>query len=185
MTTLTEIKRKLNIVQYVRLTLHEDYVTKYDNVRNPMYNKKLVTFRDNLVINWGVSLTRQGELLVAELRNLPFDKEHFRLIVKLHGGSVQGYDPMLKVHKDNIDDKVPTNISNANNHQTNDLHTWRTWRDECHLLNNPIKDYYYFNASSFGQTLTDKDLLLCDNATGVELFDLKEYQLLQEEQYAI
>ena len=65
----------------------------------------------------------------------------------------------------------PRDLENLPNSFNGDnLHTWKSWRssEESYHLQY-IDGFYYFVSSTFGNTLSGKELLMIYNADGVEL----------------
>jgi len=129
---------------------------------------------------------RERKVKVSE--EIDFAPINLLFVVNDLGGEVYFYNPYIKVAEANIDDEIPEGLPNRtytvviddsdpDNIITEErVHTWRTWRDENHPLGDVVNGYYYFISNTFFDYLLGSELVLINNATGVEIISIEQYQ---------
>lgn len=161
----------------IKIQMNQKYLIKSPFSGNVDFDQNVADYRENL-LTWGCQPKKEGDLITIELINgVKLDVNDFLFVMSKDDGGVSYYNPFVKVDADYIDEAVPSDLSNSTyfvldseNNMIIHPHTWRTWRDSVHELF-LIDDYYYFISSTFGNTLSCKDLLLIHGADGVELVD--------------
>ena len=111
-------------------------------------------------------------MLHAEIKSLSINE--FLLVCNFEG-EVSNFNPWIKLHIDKINDPVPEGLSNRTYigiDGEEKVRTWRTWRSsETFYPLYKIGDYFYFISSTFGNTITSKELKIIHDLDGLELVE--------------
>lgn len=148
--------------------MNQKYVIKSPLTGNSDFDQNVADYRDNLV-TWGCQPKKDGDFIIVDLVNaVSLDVNDFLFIMSKDDSEVSYFNPIIKIEESHIDDLIPENLPNSFN--GDNLHTWKSWRssEESYPLQY-IDGFYYFISSTFGNTLTGKELLMIYNADGVEL----------------
>ena len=163
------------------------------NETNPYFHPVVDRYATNL-LKRGWKLRNGNNMLHAEVHDFTVQE---LLVLTNFEGTVEYFNPFIKVAEGNIDDEIPEGLPNrVYSHQVgvkeeedlidedtgvvhtvevpdyeDRIHTWRTWRDSTHPLGEPIKGFYYFMSATFGKTLASNELLTIHNSLSAELVD--------------
>lgn len=171
------------------ISIPEKYVISIPDIQgnetNPYFNVLADKYATNM-LKRGWKLWNDDNKLNAEVKD--FVVQEMLLVVALEG-TVQYFNPFIKVAEQFIDEVIPEGLSNRTYFTTDmtdpyapveveNIHTWRTWRSPNHPLPAPIDvegiNYYFFMSATFGNTLTSDELMIIhqsENATLVDTID--------------
>ncbi|MFW6242914.1 MAG: hypothetical protein ACOC2W_02035, partial [bacterium] len=83
---------------------------------------------------------------------------------------IKYFNPFLKIHEDDIDNKIPDGLPHSDDETKN---TWKKWRNENNELEDPIDGYYYFKSNTFDSYLDADQIKILHDSSDVELVDDK------------
>lgn len=154
----------------IEIIMPEIYVLKSPDTGNELFDQQVYDYRDNL-LTWGCRIFRNENNIICRVNDsVKITIEDFLFIMSKDGGNIKNFDPYVKIHKDDIDNKIPDGLPYSDDKTKN---TWRTWRNDNNSLDEPIENYYYFKSSTFDETLTGDELMLIYDSTDATLVNNK------------
>lgn len=154
----------------IEIIMPEIYVLKSPETGNDLFDEQVYDYRDNL-INWGCRIFRDGDNIVCRVSDVvKITVEDFLFITSKDGSNIKYFNPFLKIHEDDIDNKIPDDLPYSDDETKN---TWKKWRNENNKLEDPIDSYYYFKSKTFDSYLDADQIKILYNSSDVELVDDK------------
>lgn len=181
-----------------KISIPEKYIISDPDINGNETNPYFLTIADRYATNClkrGWKLWNESDRLFAEVKRLRVDE--FELIMMFEG-EIEWYNPFIKVSEVDIDSEIPEGLPNRIykvqigtesdiDPETNEeyqipiyednVHTWRSWRDQSHPLGEPINGFYYFMSATFGKTLTGSELFIIHNSPYCELVNEIPYDI--------